>query len=100
MKKYIVIVEATLSKQGTQSNEFKEYSEKATINNTKYGAIVKEKYIISENIAQGLTSSLVIVLEFPSKENAQKAFSNEEYLSLIPLRELAFKELKILMTSE
>jgi len=100
MKKYIVIVEATLTNEGTQSVSFQEYSKKATVNNTKYGAIVKEKYIISENIAQGLTSSLIIILEFPSKENAQKAFSNEEYLSLISLRESAFKELKILMTAE
>ena len=98
MQKYIVIVEATLNDEGTQSSEFKEYSERATENNTKYGGMVKEKYLISKNIGQGTTPSLIILLEFPSKENAQKAFSNEKYLSLISLRELAFKEVKILMS--
>ena len=40
----------------------------------------------------------VLIVEYPSYEAARNTFSNEEYKAILPLRDIAFKEVKILLT--
>ena len=96
--KYTVIIEATFNEGGMETDEFKEYSEKAGAIGAKYGAVTISKNMITENIAQGETPHVISVLEFPSKEKAVEGLTGEEYKILFPLREVAFKEVKILLT--
>ena len=98
--KYTVIIEATFNEGGMQSEEFKEYSAKALAAATPHGGVVVAKHGITENIAQGETPHAVSIIEFPSKEKAIAALKGEEYTSIIPLREIVFKEVKILFTKE
>ncbi|MFV2038204.1 MAG: hypothetical protein ACC646_11510 [Paracoccaceae bacterium] len=41
---------------------------------------------------------MVFVVEFPPRETAISTFTNDEYRALIPLRDVAFKEVKILIS--
>ncbi|MFT7644981.1 MAG: hypothetical protein ACI9BF_000650 [Candidatus Paceibacteria bacterium] len=96
--KCTVIIEATLNEGGMGIPEFKEYSEKATALGAEYGAIPVSKHMIGENLGQGEAPHVVSIVEFPSKEKATEMMCSEEYKSLFPLREAAFKEVKILIT--
>lgn len=94
----IAILEGTFNKDGQNTPEFKEYSQRSNANGQANGGKLLGKYVISENIAQGETPHVVFVVEFPSREVAQATFSNEEYKSILPLRDIAFKEVKILLS--
>ncbi|MFT7507534.1 MAG: hypothetical protein ACI92I_000694 [Acidimicrobiales bacterium] len=96
--KCTVIIEATLLEGGMDMPEFKEYSEKATALGAEYGVMPVSKHMIGENLGQGETPHVVSLVEFPSKEKAVEFMNSEEYKSLIPLREVVFKEVKILIT--
>jgi len=98
MEKYTVVLQGTFNENGMKSAEFAEYSQRSNANGEKHGGVVQAKYMISENLGQNETPSFVIIVEFPSKDAATKAFTSEEYLSIIPLRKVAFKEVKILLT--
>lgn len=41
---------------------------------------------------------VVFVVEYPSCEVARSVFTNDEYKAIIPLRDVAFKEVKILIS--
>jgi len=38
-----------------------------------------------------------LTVEYPSKEHAELAFTNDEYQSIVPLRDIAFEDVKILL---
>jgi len=98
MENYTVILQGIFNKNYLQLPEFEEYIKRQDANREVFGGIVKGKYFIDENLGQNETPSFVIIVDFPSKDAAISAYTNEEYLSIIPLREIAFKEVKILFT--
>lgn len=98
MERYTVVLQGTFNEGGMESDEFKEYSKRSNANGESLGGVVQSKYMIKENLGQNDTPSFIIVVDYPSELNAKKAFTNEEYQSIIPLRDIVFKEVKILFT--
>jgi len=97
MEKYTVVIEGTFNDNKMQSEEFAQYSKRSNANGEAHGGIVKNKFMIEENLTQSNTPHFVILIEFPSKDAAKKAFTSEEYLSIIYLRDIIFKDVKILL---
>ncbi|MBV1915649.1 MAG: DUF1330 domain-containing protein [Pseudomonadales bacterium] len=92
-----VILEGTFRKGGKASPEFSEYSRRSNANGEALGGVVIKNYIVSENLGQGEKPDFILVIEYPSREKAQQAFTSVEYNKIIPLRNKAFKEVKILL---
>ena len=91
----IIIIEATFNPNGMNTPEFKEYSRRSNANGEAHGGVVISKYQVTDNLGNGETPHLVLVIEYPSHDKAQQTFTSEEYKSILPLREVAFKEVKI-----
>jgi len=98
MEKYTVVLQGTFNENGMNSAEFAEYSQRSNANGEAHGGVVQGKYMIKENLGQNEAPHFVIVVDYPSEDAARKAWSSEEYKAIIPLREVAFKEVKILLT--
>jgi len=84
---------------GADSQEFKEYLKRAIANDEAHGGVELQQYMVKENLGQGGTPDFVVILEYPSYEVAKNTFYSEEYKAIIPLRDVAFKEVKILLTN-
>ncbi len=97
--KVTVVIEATFNPNGMNTPEFKEYSRRSNANGEAHGGVVVGKY----QVTGALTSSseqealphLVLVIEYPSKKMAEETFSNDEYVAILPLRNVAFKHVNI-----
>jgi len=98
-KKAIVIIEATFNPDGMKTPEFKEYSRRSNANGEAHGGVVISKYQVTDNLGNGDTPNLVLVIEYPDREKAEQTFTNQEYLDILPLREVAFKQVKIFLTN-
>jgi len=98
MKSYTIILQGIFNENKKESKEFLEYSKRSNANIEAYKGVVKRKYIIEENLVQNEKPCFVIIVDFPSKDDAKNAFVSEEYLSIIPLRNLIFRDVKILIT--
>ena len=92
-----VILEGTFRADGKASPEFAEYSRRSNANGEACGGVVIKNYLISENLAQGEKPDFIVIVEYPSREKAQQAFTSVEYNEIIPMRNKAFKEVKILL---
>ena len=97
--KTIVIVEATFNPNGMHTPEFKEYSRRSNANGEAHGGVILSKYQVTANLGQGETPHMLLVIEYPSQEQARLTFTNKEYQSILSLRETAFKEVKIFQTN-
>ncbi|MCH7955853.1 MAG: DUF1330 domain-containing protein [Candidatus Marinimicrobia bacterium] len=97
-KKCTVILEGTFNEGGMKTKEFEEYSRRSNANGEANGGVVLSKYVIEQNLGNGNTPNFILVVEYPSHEIAVDTFSNSEYKSIIPLRDVAFKEVNILIT--
>jgi len=97
--KAIVIIEATFNPNGMNTPEFKEYSRRSNANGEAHGGVVVGKFQVTENLSNGDTPHLLIVIEYPTKEAAKRTFTNEEYLNILPLRDIAFKQVNIFHTN-
>lgn len=95
--KSTIVIEGTFNEGGMQTKEFEEYSKGAADILMKYKGNVISKFPIEQNLSQGDTPNIVLIVEFPSKEKAIQAFTCEEYKNLLPLRGVALKEVKILV---
>ncbi len=94
----VAILEGTFRDGGHATPEFAEYSRRTNANGEAHGGKLLGKYKISGNLGQGHAPHVVFVVEFPSRERAETAFTNPEYLAIIPLRDVAFQEVKILLS--
>jgi uncharacterized protein (DUF1330 family) len=92
-----VILTGTLKPGAQTFPEFQDYAQRSAANGEANGGKVLGKYLISENLGQGSTPTVVFVVEFPSQEIARGTFTNDEYTSIIPLRDKVFDEVKILI---
>ncbi|MBV1911397.1 MAG: DUF1330 domain-containing protein [Kangiellaceae bacterium] len=97
--KTIVVIEATFNPDGMNTPEFKEYSRRSNANGEAHGGVVIGKYQVTDNLGNGDTPHLVLVIEYPSEENAKQTFTNSEYLNILPLRHVAFKQVNIFLTN-
>jgi len=94
----IAILEGTLEKDGMDCPEFKEYSRRSNANGEAHGGVVLQKYTVKENLGQGGKPDFILIVEYPSYEVAVDTFTCEEYQAILPLRDIAFKTVKILLT--
>ena len=92
------VLQGTFNDGGQNTAEFKEYAHRSNANGIAHGGKLIGKYAINGNLGQGETPHVVFVVEFPSRDVAEMAFTNSEYTSIIPLRDVAFKEVKILLS--
>lgn len=97
--KSIVVINATFNPNGMNTPEFKEYSLRSNANGEAHGGVVIGKYQAIDNLAGGETPHLILVIEYPSVELAQQTFTNKEYLDILPLRKVAFKQVDIFQTN-
>ena len=97
-EKGTVILTAIFNEGGPASPEYKEYSERSTANFKAYGGVIKNQFQIEKNLGNGSTPSGVFLAEFPTKEKAIEAFTSDEYKAILPLRDVAFKEVSILIS--
>jgi uncharacterized protein (DUF1330 family) len=100
MASCLVIVEGTFNEGGADSVEFKEYITRAIANDKVHGGVELSQYTIQENLGQGETPHFVVVLKYPSYEAAKETFNSKEYKAIIPLRDVVFKKVKILIQAE
>ena len=98
-EKVTIVINATFNPNGMNTPEFKEYSRRSNSNGEAHGGVVLSKFQITDNLGNGSTPHLVLIIEYPSKEMATQTFTNDEYLSILPLRNVAFKEVNILQTN-
>jgi len=93
----IAILEGCFREGGKESPEFQEYSRRSNANGEAHGGEILHKYIIAENLAQGNKPDFILIVRYPSHEIAHQTFTCDEYKSILPLRAIAFKEVKILL---
>ena len=97
-KTCIGIIEATFNEGGMDTPEYEEYAKRSNANGEAHGGVVLSKYMIDQNLGNGDSPHVVLILEYPSREKAVQAFTSEEYNSIKPLRDVALKEVNILIT--
>ena len=92
-----VILEGSFRDAGKASSEFEEYSRRSNANGEAHGGVVVKNYLISENLGQGERPDFILIIEYPSRDNAQRAFTSDEYNRIVSIRNKVFKEVKILL---
>ena len=92
-----VILEGIFRKDGKASSEFEEYSRRSNANGEAHGGVVIKNYLISENLGQGEKPDFILIIEYPSRDYAQRAFTSDEYNRIVSMRNKVFKEVKILL---
>ncbi len=97
-EKTIVVISATFNPNGMDTPEFKEYSRRSNANGEAHGGVVLNKYQVIGNLGNGDAPHLILFIEYPNRENAEQTFTNREYVDILPLREVAFKQVSILLT--
>lgn len=95
-----VVLTGTLKASAETTPEFQEYARRSAANGEANGGKLMGKYTIVENLGQGSTPTVVFVVEYPTRQIAVDVFTNEEYTSIIPLRDMAFEEVKILISAQ
>ncbi|NRB38652.1 MAG: hypothetical protein HRU20_09335 [Pseudomonadales bacterium] len=83
--------------------EFKEYSRRSNANGEAHGGVVIGKYQVTGHLPSPQSNDvgpyLILVIEYPNQAMAEKTFSNEEYLAILSLRDVAFKQVNIYQTN-
>ena len=98
-QKCTVLFEGTFNEGMEGSAEHKEYTQRSTANGEAFGGFVfLSNYTFEQNLGNGLLPNFVVIIEYLSKEKLIKSLDSDKYLSIIPLRDLVFKEVKILIT--
>ncbi|MFY0681302.1 MAG: DUF1330 domain-containing protein [Thalassovita sp.] len=77
--------------------EFQEYMSRSAANSEAHGGKLIAQYQFAENLGHGATPDMMFVGEYASREIAESVFTNDEYMSIKPLRDAAFEEVKILI---
>jgi len=93
----IAILEGCFRDGGQDSAEFQEYSRRSNANGEAHGGVILNKYLIAENLAQGNKPDFILIVQYPSYDIAHQTFTCDEYKNILPLRDVAFKEVKILL---
>ncbi len=88
--------EATIIVIGTfrdsYQDVFQEYSRRVRAFLASKGAVVIRRQLIEQTLFGDLGSDLFMVIDFPNKDIAAKAFHEQEYLDILPLRDRVFEK--------
>lgn len=93
MEKATIIVEGTF--QEDYEKYFQEYSSIIKLYLEQFNAVIIRRQLIEQTLYGDASPDLVMIIDFPDKEIAQKIFFEPAYLSLIPLRDKIFKVFKM-----
>ena len=97
-KKCVVVFEGTFNEGMAGSAVQKEYSQRSAANAEVYGGFeALSNYSFEQNLGTGSTPDFIVIVEYQSKDQAIQSLLSDEYQSIIPLRDLTFKEVKILI---
>src|SRR5215469_16041633 len=87
---------ATIVVIGTFRNGYQEvfadYSKRVRRFLDSKGATVVRRQLVQQTLYGNLSPSLVMVIDFPTKEVAETAFLERQYLDIIPLRDNVFSD--------
>ena len=95
MKKCTVILTGTLLTDAHLLPEFQECSERAGKNASLYGGKVLSQFNIRESLGSGKKQDFLILVEYPTYEDALAAHSNPEYDRITQLRQKVFSEFNV-----
>ncbi len=94
MKTYVILM-GSLADQ-TKAGEYQQASAKIM---AAHGAILPpDLYRTVSTIDGEDIPGFVIRMEFPNPEQAKSAFASPEYLELVPVREKAFRSIRMFIT--
>jgi uncharacterized protein (DUF1330 family) len=93
MEKSTIIVEGTF-RHGYEEH-FGDYSRKVRAYLDRYDAEVIRRQRVNKNLYGSGSPDLIMVIDFPSVEIAERIFFQPEYLALIPLRDKVFSDFKM-----
>jgi uncharacterized protein (DUF1330 family) len=92
-------VKSTIVVEGTfrpgYEEHFAEYSSKVRAYLSKHGAEVVRRQRIRKTLYGPAAPDLIMVIDFPSVELAERVFFEPEYLALIPLRNAIFSDFRM-----
>jgi uncharacterized protein (DUF1330 family) len=74
---------------------FKEYSSKIQAFLKQFQTTIIRRQLINETLYGQDKPNLIMLIDFEDKEVARKIFFEEEYISIIPLRDKIFKTFKM-----
>jgi uncharacterized protein (DUF1330 family) len=97
MEKSTLIVEGTF-RPGYEEH-FAEYSRKVRSYLDQHGAEVVRRQRIQKSLYGSGKSDLIMVIDFPSLEIAERIFFEPEYLALIPLRDQVFSDFQMYLAA-
>jgi len=87
---------ATIVVIGTFRNGYQEvftdYSKRVRRFLDSKGATVVRRQLVQQTPCGNLSPSLVMVIDFPTREVAETAFLERQYLDIIPLRDKVFSD--------
>lgn len=92
---------ATIVVEGTfrtgYEQVFAEYSARVRAFLETKGAVVVRRQLVERTLYGERTPSLVMVIDFPTREGAEAAFFEPGYLELIPLRDRVFADFQMFL---
>ena len=95
MEKATIVVLGTFA-PGYES-VFAEYSRKVRAFLESKNAQVIRRQLVERTLYGNLAPSLVMTIDFPTKESAETAFFEPDYLALIPLRDRVFSDFQMFL---
>jgi uncharacterized protein (DUF1330 family) len=95
------MAQATIVVEGTfrAGNEevFADYSARVRAFLESKGAVVIRRQLVERTLYGERTPSLVMVIDFPTREGAETAFFEPGYVELIPLRDRVFVDFQMFL---
>ena len=93
MEKSTIVVEGTF--RPGYAEHFADYSSKVRAYLSKHGAEVVRRQRIKKTLYGSGSPDLIMVIDFPSVDIAERVFFEPEYLALIPLRDQVFSDFRM-----
>ena len=98
MQKATIVVIGTFRENYDQF--FSHYSMKVKHFLLSKGAKVIRRQLVERTLYGDMVASLIMVIDFPTREAAETAFLEQEYLDLIPLRERVFSDFQMFLAKD
>jgi uncharacterized protein (DUF1330 family) len=96
-------VQATIVVLGTfrdgHESVFAEYSQKIRAFLSKQAAVVVRRQRITRTLYGSTRPTLFMLIDFPTRETAERCFYEQEYLDLIPLRDQVFTDFQMYLAA-
>ena len=96
--KNFLIIEATANPENPEA--LKSYLSSAPVITKEYGGVAVAKYNVETALDEADKPSMVAVMSFPDRASIENLFNDPEYKKLIPLRDLAFSDVRFFICNE